>query len=125
MSKLNLMMEAVAGRPGLHLWINWKGDGEAWQTFNLAALHNEKIEQGAPRFCEDYVHPNASAAFNVSQSSAYNSVVAIGPTAAGEGRAVICYPLGGSDLHPKEFKAPADCYSNFTHVYCMQLALDM
>ena len=111
----------TGGRPGLNVWINWAGDGDEWVTFNLADIHNRHVteHQGGHKFCDEYVH-GAAYRYNTSQSSAYNSVVALGPSAKGLGRALTCYPLGGSDLRPGP---SGSCHSNKTYVYCMQLTL--
>ena len=63
-------------------WINWAGDGDVWATFNLAAVHNQHVSNGGHKFCDEYVH-GATYHYNSSQSSAYNSVVALGPSAKG------------------------------------------
>jgi hypothetical protein len=109
----------TGGRPGLNVWVNWLGDGDAWVTFNLAAVHNQRVAQGGHKFCDEYVH-GATYHYNTSQSSAYNSVVALGPSAEGLSRALVCYPLGGSDLRPGP---SGSCHSNTTYVYCIQLTL--
>ena len=32
-----------SGRPGLGFWVNWKGDGEAWEYTSIPKVHNELV----------------------------------------------------------------------------------
>ena len=112
----------TGGRPRLNLWVNWAGDGAAWQTLNLAAAHNAHVAPGGHTFCDAYVHANDSSKVRVEQSPAYNSVVRVSPEpASGAARAVACYSLGAGDLDPGG--KPSACVSNESFVYCMRLTL--
>ena len=70
------------GRPGLWVWVNWKGDGERWSASSVSKTHNSLLPSSLARHRFPRSFGSADTAMNRSLlygfTTAYTSLVSIG-----------------------------------------------
>ena len=80
----NGVLVLTGGRPGIYLSISPDGNGDTWETYNLAAEHNRRVPSHSalafPNCSVDIPHPAPGNPCTPEVTTSYTSMLPVGPS---------------------------------------------